>query len=709
MAVAAFSTLIPSVLRIIDSTSSGVHAVDVQLPLPWRPPFANEQDVEHLLDAIDRLLLLLSIAGYGVPQIVLDAGAVGQADLLSVSLPDLGVKQGTSASWTPGKSPRMGLRVCPTTSVPLDLSTALAAQAPEFSPGVCGWLFLNFSLSDPVTSLTSLVATLWTALVPTVAGAVSPFVDAASSHALVRTAPGAASLGEFVAYARRSIESVGASQVLQAEYQAQDGGPDLADQMSEASTSQFASLITRSVLATTAESLWDYWIAPTFGGGSSGRAGASAATPEATDRPALGPLLQLGALRAILCWVGTTEVIDAQRNDVFTIIFCGTACTRDEGEATRPESDMRIYRPGTGYIPVRIHLEISGQLDAKAPSVTVRGVGENDWAAPRDDSEPLLLDGPLKVPQDLIESLRQYSGGNQRSDYKVATGRTLTALALHGANLAAASGARQFNFLGHSRGAVECVMAAWLLYAYGLREPLINIFAIDPVPGPGDWYGTLTQLSPNVANYVGVYAWDHFETFSDRFFLPLVPRPNGPMSGQPGEVPLGASWDTLADKCQRADPLAPGDAPQPSNYKLYACRGRHSTVAGNTTADGYYDPSNLSDSVAPVPELIYRLARAYLTQWGTTFAVDSAVQTPVAELRRSIHTDHARFDAMCGGETRTSLSPLRPYVRRVSSISGRNPVNTYYLEDVVGDPPYTLAYPATIERTGKGWVNWDFL
>ena len=85
------------------------------------------------------------------------------------------------------------------------------------------------------------------------------------------------------------------------------------------------------------------------------------------------------------------------------------------------------------------------------------------------------------------------------------------------------------------------------------------------------------------------------------------------------------------------------------------------------------------------------------------------MQTPVAELRRSIHTDHARFDAMCGGETRTSLLPLRPYVRRVSSISGRNPVNTYYLEDVVGDPPYTLAYPATIERTGKGWVNWNFL
>src|ERR1700759_1752655 len=76
---------------------------------------------------------------------------------------------------------------------------------------------------------------------------------------------------------------------------------------------------------------------------------------------------------------------------VFTVAFCGTACTRDEGEASRSGSDMRIYSPDTGYVPVRIHKEISGDLRAARPSVTVRGVGENDWAVPRDTSEPLVL------------------------------------------------------------------------------------------------------------------------------------------------------------------------------------------------------------------------------------------------------------------------------------------------------------------------------
>ena len=53
---------------------------------------------------------------------------------------------------------------------------------------------------------------------------------------------------------------------------------------------------------------------------------------------------------------------------VFTVCFSGTGCTRDEGEVTRIKtdrnnaSDMDIYCPEAGYIPVRLHQEISGQL-----------------------------------------------------------------------------------------------------------------------------------------------------------------------------------------------------------------------------------------------------------------------------------------------------------------------------------------------------------
>lgn len=413
----------------------------------------------------------------------------------------------------------------------------------------------------------------------------------------------------------------------------------------------------------------------------------------------------------------------------YTVSFCGTGCSRDEGEVTRKwerrdwqfwmneerlKSDKAIYSPNTGYIPVRLHKEICGDLKTLKPSATVRGVGENDWFDQGHSSDELLIDGPLNATKDLIGYVKSYRKDNQRSVPAQMTGWAATALALHGANLAVDSKAKTINFVGHSRGAVQSIMAAWFIYAYGseeMKNTPINIFAIDPVPGPGEWYGILTQLPPNVASYVGVYSWDHL----DKGFSALVPKPNGQMTGQlakgklGGTGVLGTSWKTLADKCQMDDPLQPGVNAQPQSYELYACRGKHSTVAGSITSDGQYDPTKAHPSISPVPELVYKLARGYLTKWGTKFISPSAVPESVTSLRRKIHMDHAKFDAMGCGETRTSRLPARPYVRQVSSISGRNTWNTYYLDDVAGDPPYKLAFPVTFERSGEGWINWTFL
>lgn len=402
---------------------------------------------------------------------------------------------------------------------------------------------------------------------------------------------------------------------------------------------------------------------------------------------------------------------------VFTVCFSGTGCTRDEGEVSRNVSDKDIYCSETGYIPIRIHKEISGSLKATTPSVSIRGVGENDWAVPRDSSEPLQFNGPLKADADLLDYVKSYSGGNQYSQTTQFNGWSAPALALHAANLAAASGKQQYNFIGHSRGAVECIMAAWFIFMYGgdqVKNIPINIFAIDPVPGKGQWYSLLTQLPPNVVNYVGIYAWDMCVQPLDSPFMAVVPRPNGLMMGQPNTFKPNDSWfwtgwKYLADKAQRQDPLAAGNAPQLKGYELYACRGRHSTVAGNSTADGKYLASNVSDNVAPVPELVYKMARGYLTEWGTVFPAKSAVDERVLSLRRRINTNHREFDAMGGGETRTSALALRPYVRRISSIYGVNPTNSYYMDNVVGDPPYKMDYPVTSERTDAGWVNWKFL
>lgn len=420
--------------------------------------------------------------------------------------------------------------------------------------------------------------------------------------------------------------------------------------------------------------------------------------------------------------------VEVQRDDVvalgsgpavFTVCFAGTGCTRDEGEVSRPESSKDIYCDRTGYIPVRIHKEISGDLRATHPSVTVRGVGENDWSVPRNDSEPLVFSGPLDADQTLLSYVKKYSGGDQLSKVTQLDGWSAPALALHGANLAVASGAQRLNFIGHSRGAVEAIMAAWFLYAYGsdpIRQLPVNIFAIDPVPGTGEWYSILTQLPPNVIQYVGVYSWDMCVQPTDKPFSALVPRPNGLMMGQDNHIQLTNyswwpwdRWKYLADDSQKQDPLKPATDPQPTGYELFACRGRHGTVAGNATSNGEYDPKDVSDEVKPVPELVYRMARAYLTQWGVSFPALSAVGESAMTLRRAIHINHRLFDAMGGGATRTSVLPDRPYVRRISSIYGKNPFNTYFMDNVVGDPPYTMAYPVTKDRTDAGWVKWQFL
>ena len=447
---------------------------------------------------------------------------------------------------------------------------------------------------------------------------------------------------------------------------------------------------------------------------------------------------------------GTNVLDEVVPNGAFTVCLAGTSCTRDEGEVTRPArrrggdrgaSDKKIYCDTTGYIPVRIHREISGELDAVSPSVTVRGVGENDWAEPVRDSEPLLLDGPLDVPKALVKSCQSYSGKDQFSTSGQIGGGATAALALHAANLAAQASAGAINLIGHSRGGVEAIMAAWFLYAYGsssVRATPVNIFAIDPVPGPGDWYNIMTQLAPNVAHYVGVYAWDMCSQTNDGSFQAVVPRPNMAMGPpldddkEPCATELKkAAWHGLAGKWQRQDPLKPSDRDQPANYELFACRGRHSTVAGNATSNSGYDPKDvgnvfadiraktkvdderdfnfLAEEVKSVPKLVYRMARAYLGTWGVQFAQPVAVQETALTLRHQMNLDHRLFDMMGGGATRTSMRTSRPLVRRLSATSGVNPLANSYMDDVVGDPPYTMAYSGTSERTNTGWVKWRFL
>lgn len=403
-------------------------------------------------------------------------------------------------------------------------------------------------------------------------------------------------------------------------------------------------------------------------------------------------------------------------NDVYTLSFSGTACTRDEGEASRSNSDKRVYSERSGYVSVRIFKEVNGVLTESHNAINVRGSGENDWALPRNNSEDLLVNGPLKIPDSLLNYVSEYVSGDQCSEAKQAEGKDISALALHGANKAVASGAKLVNMIGHSRGAVAAIMAAWFIYSYGPQDIQVNIFAIDPVPGPGDWWSTFTTLAPNVNHYAAVYSWDESNELStDYLYKPVVPYPNEKMMGKKSNEfsssfwPFNNDWKNLGDGVSTPDPLGQSTSPQPINYDLYVCRGRHSTVSGNITTDSLYDPIKNSSKVSNVADLVYLMARTYLSQWGTVFSEPCAVTKSAKELRSALIEFHDLFDVMGGGCYRTSRLPLRPYVRRISSSSGMIPWNSSYMEDVVGDPPYEQYYPVTKDRSSSGWVKWYFL
>jgi hypothetical protein len=305
----SFSALMPSVLRLVSTDESlGVHlTAQTTTPLAdWGKCFRTEDEVERVLQVLEPLLVLLSVAGYGVPEVAMAGANAAQADVASVSMPALELRRGSAQAWTAAPGAQVGLRVCPTTANPLDLSGKLATYKPGFGIKACGWLMLPVSESDPVTSLDDLVRNkLWPALVSTVAAAsaevgVAALINHAAGYQIVSDVPVGASLSDLVANTRLKLNASGASGVLEAEFDAQDGGPSLGEQMQALAGSEDSLLtrvVTRGVVATTAELLWDYW-----------QEDVPQAEPD--EAPGIGNLEALGFVRALLSWVGTNEVVD---------------------------------------------------------------------------------------------------------------------------------------------------------------------------------------------------------------------------------------------------------------------------------------------------------------------------------------------------------------------------------------------------------------
>ncbi|MDT9675623.1 hypothetical protein F6R97_13635 [Pseudomonas sp. JV414] len=137
----------------------------------------------------------------------------------------------------------------------------------------------------------------------------------------------------------------------------------------------------------------------------------------------------------------------------------------------------------------------------------------------------------------------------------------------------------QVNLVGWSRGGISCHMLANAMFKDSeLKNIPVNIFAIDPVPGIGNFQDDKVKLGSNVKEYVGFYARDE----RSKGFSCVIPQ-------------------TATD----------------TKTHIYPIPGRHATMAGNATSTGGV-PNGAGDlKILVEPGRIVRhFAEVCLKRWG---------------------------------------------------------------------------------------------
>jgi hypothetical protein len=157
------------------------------------------------------------------------------------------------------------------------------------------------------------------------------------------------------------------------------------------------------------------------------------------------------------------------------------------------------------------------------------------------------------------------------------------------------------NMAGWSRGAITCHMLAHALLKDAVTARLIvNIFAFDPVPGPGNFSLDKVSLPSNVQNYSAILMEDE----GRKIMKPVV---------------FDASIDENSSK----------------KFKMYPLPGAHET--------------SVSRSRTEVGTIAAGLAHKFLTRYGTRLK-DPMLLTDVqyCELYAKVRLDIAKFRAMKG-------------------------------------------------------------
>ena len=150
------------------------------------------------------------------------------------------------------------------------------------------------------------------------------------------------------------------------------------------------------------------------------------------------------------------------------------------------------------------------------------------------------------------------------------------------------------NLVGWSRGGISCHMLANAMFKdSALKNIPVNIFAIDPVPGIGNFQEDKVKLNANVKEYVGFYARDE----RSKGFSCVIPQ------------------------------TATG-----TRTHIYPMPGRHGTLVGNAAADGVSGPKVLAE-----PGLIVRhFAEVCLKRWGVP--LNKILNLSAADLQKHHNT-----------------------------------------------------------------------
>ncbi|WP_332765665.1 hypothetical protein [Pseudomonas koreensis] len=168
----------------------------------------------------------------------------------------------------------------------------------------------------------------------------------------------------------------------------------------------------------------------------------------------------------------------------------------------------------------------------------------------------------------------------------------------------------QVNLVGWSRGGISCHMLAnAMLNDPQLKHIPVNVFALDPVPGIGNFQDQRVRLGANVKEYVAFYARDE----RSKGFSCVIPQ------------------TTVGTKTS-----------------IYPMAGRHATMAGNATAAGGVptSSSDLKTFIEP-GRVVRHFAETCLTRWGVQLNKTlNLSETDLLRLTGAIASDEARYKLM---------------------------------------------------------------